>query len=330
MDSSRIRQQSESAYKQWKVQWRDHATQHAKFKQATFEDFENIGVGKACLIVANGYSLEEEIETIKKYQNKVDILCCDKTLGHLLANGITPTYCLVCDANVNYEKYMEPWKDQLKKVTLFVNVCANPKWTHNGNWKDIYFFVNKDIINSHEEFSNLSGCKNLVVAGTNVSNAMVIMLTQSENSLRRNLFGYDKILLIGFDYSWKHGGKYYAFDETGEGKDQYMRHNYVTGPTGKFQYTSGNLAFSMEWLAQYIKVFQLPVVQCSNDSILLLNGSTPLKLEKQIQYGYRQQDKDVVRDMIKELRKIKRRESEITSSIQKIGRDHYMAMNRSL
>lgn len=327
--NNQILEQSKAAYKQWAEQWRRHAAEHSKFKQKSFEEFENIGVGKAVLCVANGYSFEENINVIKEYKSNVDIMACDKTMGHLLDNGIRPTYVMVCDANVDYKKYMEKWEDQLEKTTLFINVCANPEWSKNGNWKNIVFFSNKDVLDSHLEFAQISGCNNFIPAGTNVSNAMIIMLTQSDNEGRNNKFGYDKILLIGYDYSWRHGGKYYAFDEDGGGKAKYMKHSYVVAPNGEFCYTSGNLVFSMDWIKTYVKHFNLPVVQCAPSSLLALGGPAQ-DLAAQMQYRYKVEDGRIVRDRVTELRRLKVREQQLINEINNIGRAHYMQYARSI
>ncbi len=323
MTDEMIIAQSKAAYGQWCKQWREHAKIHADIPKHSFSDFEAIGVGKAILCVANGYSFEENIETIKKYQHNVDILCCDKTLGHLLDHGITPTYCMVCDANVDFEKYLAKWKDKLSNTILFINACGNPEWTKKGNWKNIYLFVNKDIINSEKEFCELSGVRNLLPAGTNVSNAMLILLTQSDNEGRKNFFGYDKIILIGFDYSWKFGGKYYAFNEDGDGKSKYMKHTYVVTPGGAFAYTSGNLAFSRDWLAKYVTTFNLPVVQCAKDSILQFGA--PKNLEEQIQYRHKVEDKKIVVSALRDLRFYHNKINELTKTIYQIGKDHWLA-----
>lgn len=328
MNTQRIMDQSKSAYKQWAEQWREHAKAHHGTSSTSFEKFENIGVGKAVLCVANGYTFEEEIEVIKKHQKNVDILACDKTMGHLLDNGIKPTFVMVCDANVDYEKYMEKWKDQLQDTTLFINACANPKWSKNGNWKDIVVFVNKDIIESEKEFCELSGTQNVLPAGTNVSNAMVILLTQSDNTARNNLFGYDKILLIGFDYSWRNGGKYYAFDEDGGGKSSYMRHAFLITPSGEFCYSSGNLIFSMDWLTAYINAFNLPVVQCGKHSLLRTRANG--ELEKQMQYSHRPEDRHEVRSAVEELKKLAARTQQLSNKVNNIGRDHYWSFVRTI
>ena len=72
-------------------------------------------------------------------------------------------------------------------------------------------------------------------------------LIQSLNVMEGLLF--DKIPEdiddTGFDYSWKHDGKYYAFDEDAGGKRYYMRHVYGISGSGKLIYTSNNLNTSI-------------------------------------------------------------------------------------
>lgn len=320
MDKDAILKQSESAYKQWAEQWREHAIHHSQYEQKSILDFENIGVGKACVVVANGYSLEENIETLKANQDNVDILCCDKTLGHLLDNGIIPDYCLVCDANVSAE-YFEPWKDKLKHTVLFMNVCANPEWSIEGNWKDRYWFVNKDIMKNEIEFCNLSKCPNIIPAGTNVSNAMLVFLTQSDDKGYSNYFGYDKYILLGFDYSWTHETGYYAFDYKGGGKRNYMKHIYCMDTKGREVQTSNNLAFSASWLDKYISTFAHKVVNGSDRSIM---STAPYReLEGQLQYKYKTEDRDTVRRSIEVRNQLTKQIGLLDKKLKQINKDHH-------
>lgn len=327
MKEEMIRAQSEAAYKQWAVQWRQHAKENAKHKQNSLIDFYQSGIGKAVLCVANGYSLEENIKTIKANQHKVDIFACDKTLGHLLDNGIKPKFVMMCDANVSFDRYMAKWKNQLQDTTLIANVCGNPEWAKNGNWKDVYFFINKDILQSELEFSQISGCTNFIPAGTNVSNAMVVMLTQCDNGGKCNYFGYDKILLIGYDYSWRQGCKYYAFNEDGDGKHQYMRHLYLKTFDGDFCYTSGNLAFSAQWFETYVRTFNLPVVQCTTKSILTLKTGD---LEQQMNYNYKPEDSTKLKMALNRLQYFKQMFREEELKIKNIEQDHFRSFLASV
>lgn len=317
--------QSRSAYNQWCTQWREHSKKHAQFEQKNLTDFLGIGSGKACLLIANGASFERNINIIKKYQDNVDILVCDKSLGHCLANGIKPTYCIVCDANVNYDKYLEPYKDQVKDTILFANVCANPEWTHKAQWKDVYFFVNEDVLESEKEFMTLSGCPNKIPAATNVSNAMIVFLTQSSNQGQNNFFGYDKYCLIGYDFCFKadpERGSYYAFDYDAQGKRNYMRHVYCVDVSGDHCYTSTNLLFSAKWLKDYLSVFNLPVVNCSRDTIFVARYFG--KLEEQLKYRAKQ-DGAKLNAALKERIEIIKRLKSLDTNIHLISKEHRMA-----
>jgi hypothetical protein len=322
MTRDQIIKHSIQAYNQWKHQWRAHAIEHKSIPTRRFEDFRNHGLGKAALLVANGYSFEENIETIKKYKDNVDVICCDKTLGHLLDNGITPFICITCDANINYEKYLEPWKDKLKDIILFQNVCGNPQWTKQ-QWKSVYLYVNKDVMSYEKEFADLSGHDNFVIAGTNVSNMMVVLLTQADTELRQNLFHYDKMILIGFDYSWKMTGKYYAFDQTGNGKHNFMRHVYGLSLDGNLIFTSNNLSASASWLNTYVSAYKFPVVQCSRDTLrpfgLIRN------LEKNMQYRHKTSDREIVKYKVTRKLEIELELKKLNNDISAIEREHWLS-----
>jgi len=325
MNHNQTIKQSKSAYKQWAVQWRKHAKFHSKFEMKSFEDFRNTGIGKACLLVANGYSFEEELETIKQNKDNVDIICCDKTLGHLLDNGIKPKFCVVCDANVNYERYLKPWENQLQDTILFQNVCGNPEWTTNGNWKDKYFYTLKDVLKNEIEFVKLSGCPNVITAGTNVSNMMVVLLVQCDNTVKQNLFGYDKMLLIGFDYSWRDDGKYYAFDQDGGGKFYYMRHIYGIAISGKFIYTSNNLSSSASWLDLYVKAFNVNSIQCGQHTLRPCGKLG--KLEEQMKYRHKPSDSLEVQTMFIKRQSLEKDLQKIDNRLKAIAKDHWRASN---
>jgi hypothetical protein len=317
------KQQSITAYTQHCDLWRENAKHVSSYKMKSFSDLELVGVGKAVVCVANGYSFEENIELLKKYKDNIDIMACDKTLGHLLENGIKPTYCVVCDARVSYERYMEKWADQLQDTILLTNVCANPKWVDNGNWKDRYFFVNMDVMHYEEEFMQLSGCVNKVTAGTNVSNMMVVLLTQCTNQQRKNVMGYDKIILIGFDYSWRLGGKYYAFDEDGGGKSFYMRHVYGLSPSGAMLYTSNNLNASASWMNDYIKCFKIPVAQCSGEVIADFNAKADF--EACLKYRFRTTDLREIRNKLDKRKELEASLKKIDDRLKDISKSHYYA-----
>lgn len=324
INEEEIRNQSLSCYNQWAELWRVNSKFHGtRFPMYPLSDFQNSGIGKAALCVANGYSFEENIEIIKKYQDNVDIIACDKTIKSLIENGVKVKYCVICDANVSYKKYLEPIKDKLQDTILISNVVAETNWAIHGNWKKIYFFVNQDILKSEKEFSQLSGCNNIIIAATNVSSQMIVLLTQSDNSGVRNFFGYDKYLMIGFDYCWDE--HYYAFDKDGGGKHNYMRNIYLRNLAGDFVYTSTNLMFSARWFDNYLKVFKLPIYQCSNRSII--SGNSEVKdLALEMQYIYRPEDASFVQKLVKIKEDLTKEIQEIDHRLSEVAYDHLKAI----
>ena len=64
MTTDQVIKQSKSAYKQWKDIWRKHSKEASTEKMWPLADFRNVGIGKACVLVANGYSFERDIEIL--------------------------------------------------------------------------------------------------------------------------------------------------------------------------------------------------------------------------------------------------------------------------
>jgi hypothetical protein len=153
-------------------------------------------------------------------------------------------------------------------------------------------------------------------------------MTQSDNKIRKNFFGYDKILLLGFDYAWRQEGNYYAFDKEAGGKYNYMRHMFLRNINNDYCFTSHNLAFSAKWLEQYVNAFKLPVVQCSRESVLPLKNMGVLA--EQMQYSFRTEDQSKVVNMLKVRRALIEKKKEIEAIIGEMSRDHYYAFISSL
>ena len=150
---------------------------------------------------------------------------------------------------------------------------------------------------------------------------MLILLTQCENNGRNNFFGYDKYILIGYDYSWKLKGNYYAFDKTGAGKDKYMAQMFFYADDGEPLYTSGNLFFSKKWIDEYVRTFGLPVVQTAKHSILQF-GSTK-DLAYQMSYQGNKEEAKIIRALEDEENKTKQILQKINYTIKEMESRHF-------
>lgn len=232
----------------------------------------NQGIGKELVIVSMGGSFEKQVETLKKYQHKVDIMAVDKAFVPLMEHGIRPDFVLVADAQVSFSNYCEPFLNKTKDIVLLSNVNANPDW--HSNWKGIKsFYVNKDNIESEKEFSAISGCNDQIHAGSNVSNAALIYAN--------SVLNYDKYILLGFDFCWGIGEKFYSFASGTEklgNKSVALNNMRVLDRKYEMVNCSENLWFSARWLDMYIRT------ECFNKTVNASNGILEVppvvKLEK--------------------------------------------------
>jgi hypothetical protein len=235
--------QSKAAYGQWKDTWDKHAIKNGKLLKklgTSQQDILFIGAGRTLICCATGPSFFDQIEDLKIKNDAIDIACVDKCFGTLLDHDIKPEYVFIADAGIDYEKWCKPWIDKTKDIILFANVTANTEWTHN--WKGpIYFYVNKDNIETEKIYSKLSGCYELIPASSNVGNTVVVFAKQN--------FCYDEYLLMGYDFCWGDDDYYYAFEDNN--KRYWMGHAIATDGEGRLIKTSQNLLFSARWLSDF-------------------------------------------------------------------------------
>lgn len=246
--------------------WIPNAKINAELTRKNANELKNIGLGKVLVLAAMGESLEDHIETIKKYRDKIDLMVCDKAYAVMMEHGIKPDYCMVCDANIPF-RHIEKYIDTTEGTKLIATPYANPEWTKG--WKgERYFYVNKDSIESENIFLPIMGKDSRVIpASTNVSNAMLVFMMGYDEKARINFTAYEKFILTGYDYSWRPEGNYYAFNNP-KPKRYYMKHMTLLDMNKDYVYSSHNLVFSARWLYDYIMYHRPPVINCSGRGIL--------------------------------------------------------------
>ena len=193
--------QSKAAMAQWGPTWESHATKNGElFRKLghTHKELLFKGAGKIIVVVGMGPSLEHQIETLKKYHDNpaVEIMCVDKAMGFLLKHGIKPDYVNIADAGIDYERWCKPYIEQTRDINLICNMTANPEWSHNWRYNqeknNIWFYINRDNIQSEKIYSAISGCNDMIHAGSNVGNSCVIFSA--------SVLAHEEILLLGFDF----------------------------------------------------------------------------------------------------------------------------------
>lgn len=247
MDKNEVMRQSQAAYDQWGNMWRYNSNIARTVPKVPMSMLKNQGTGKQLVVVSMGGSFEKQIEVLKKYQDKVDILAVDKAFVPLMDHGIRPDFVLVADAQCSFPCYCEPYLNKTNDIILLSNVNANPDW--GKNWKGLVsYYVNRDNIQSEIEFSKISGVEDQIHAGSNVSNAALIYAN--------TVLNYDKYILLGFDYCWEVGGKFYSFAQGNEkigNKSVALNNLRVLDRQLNMVNCSDNLWFSARWLDMFIQ-----------------------------------------------------------------------------
>jgi hypothetical protein len=263
MQREEVLLQSQRAYDQWKSLWQyNSSTVKNSPNKVPMSALRNQGLGKQLVIVSMGGSFEKQVDVLKKYQHLVDIMAVDKAFVPLMERGIRPDFVLIADAQTSFPCYLEPFLKESKDIILLSNVNAQPDW--HMNWKGIKtFYVNKDNIESEKEFSAISGIQDQIHAGSNVSNAALIYAN--------SVLNYDKYVLLGFDFCWDVGGKFYSFSKGTEklgNKSVALNNMRVLDRKYDMVNCSENLWFSARWLDMYIRTECFSKVVNASDGIL--------------------------------------------------------------
>jgi hypothetical protein len=256
--------------------WIPNAKKNVQLKHHNAEELVSCGIGKALVLVGMGSSLEDQVESIKKYRDRCDVCVCDKGFGPLLEHGVKADYVFLCDANIPYT-YIEKYIDKTDGVKLIATPYANPEWT--TKWKgERYFFVMRDSIESERHFFPIFGKVRGVPAGSNVSNGMLSFFAGCDEFNDKNWSGYERYFLIGYDYSWPVQGNYYAWSNP-KPKRHYMCHRTILDMNMNSSFTSENLYFSAKWMVSYLSKFNIPVVNCCERGLLMINAQSNLEKE---------------------------------------------------
>jgi len=281
LSTEAIRNQSKAVFRQFRDLWIENAKENSRIEgRRNSAELEHMGIGKCAVLVAMGSSLENSVEEIKKYRDRIDVICCDKAFMPLLDHGIKADLVIVADAGIPFEYMEKSWRETTG-VKLVSTPYANPVWTKM--WRGPkYFYINQDAIETESIFSVIMGKDTRIIpAGSNVSNAMISFLTDCGGQKNSNWGGYERYYLTGYDYSWQSKGNYYAWNDP-KPKRFYMTHRTMLGFNGDVIHTSENLLFSAKWLISYITTFDLPIINCSEQGLLdiPLKGNLERELNK--------------------------------------------------
>lgn len=285
LNQKEILDQSKQVFAQFGEKWKQNCLFNSKLPQRPAAALQNAGIAKTLVMCAMGESLEQQVEVIKKYRDRFDVITNDKCFGLLLEHGVKADFVMLCDASIPF-RHIGAYIHDTKGVGLISTVYGNIEWTEL--WRgERFFYVNRDSIYSERIFRQMwadaghGSDIRTIPAGSNVSNAMLAFMLGCDNGASINWGGYDRYLLVGYDFSWRPDGHYYAWSDP-RPKRFYMNHRTLIDAFGNIVFTSENLLFSAKWLQSYLEFFQAPVFNCSGRGLLTFKNQPLEKMLERI------------------------------------------------
>ena len=257
LSKDHIQTQSLLAFNAWKTLWIKNCKANKEKIKTSHKDFLGRFKGKRAFLFAYGPSFKANIEEFKaKYQSQPDIIvgCVDKAFRPLVALGVIPDYVLVADGSVDAGEWLSGISvETLKKTILIANVYCSPAWPemwckHNLE-HSILWYLNKDNIEctknnkcgTAEYFAPICGYNEIIEAGSNVGNSLVIFANK--------IFGSKELFLYAYDYCWRHG-EYYGVEAH---QKRYLTPSFrVVDNCKELAFSTMNMEFSAKWLDSYI------------------------------------------------------------------------------
>lgn len=159
-------------------------------------------------LIGSGPSLDEQLESLKRYGTKYLIIASNSNYSNLVANGIYPDIVLATDSSEEVAEQL--WfimEHNRKKTRLITTVTVDPQ-TIEAFYPNVYFFKSffqdgeggvrtpynhfiNNLFDNIDDFLTQAGC---------VTNQALILI----DSLKRNkrLEGTEQIVCLGCDYSY--------------------------------------------------------------------------------------------------------------------------------
>lgn len=178
--------------------WFSNFIKNLSLMNQSFSYTDRVDSNKTALIVAAGPSIDQELIKIKENRSLYIIFSTDTALGALKGYGITPDYFITIDPQ--YYSSLHAYSSLSPKTTVIVDCCANPTLISLAyrTGCQILFTVGGHPLGEYAaSFSPLpymdTSSGTVTVAAKHVAYSL----------------GYEKIKVIGADFSYL-GGKSYA------------------------------------------------------------------------------------------------------------------------
>ena len=224
--------------------------------------FTKDAIKRPFVIVGAGPSLDENIEVLKKYQDRAIILCCERAIGTLKAHNIKPDYLLTVENVLGMWFHFKPHCDFLKDVPLISPFLVSHVVARNYPGDKVFVKIDK-IDNWMDPLADLTAVEvgNCVGQfGFNVAAAL----------------NPSKIILIGSDLAYKGGSSH-----TSHTNQQSALTNGITvkGFYDDEVETSRTFLYYIEGFQSMINKCPAPVINATEGGAFI-KGAKHISLEK--------------------------------------------------
>ncbi len=164
-------------------------------KETPVNKFENIYEGKTAIIVSAGPTLGENIQTLKKYQDKAVIFTVGTALKTLIENDIQPDFLCMIE---NFDCTKQVKDVDLSNINLIVEPYTN-KNIHSLKVKNVLLHLSSNMPSS-QYFADIA---NLSTDGYLAQGTVSYMALNTAVKM-----GFSKIILVGQDLAYVDGQCY--------------------------------------------------------------------------------------------------------------------------
>ena len=163
--------------------------------EVPINEYKDVFKGETAVVVSAGPTLDRNIETIKKYRNNIILITVGPAIKALSANGITPDFLCIIEAN---DCSKQIYGVDLKDVNFVTEPFSNPIYRTKG-FKNVYSHISSNLpVNSF--WCDISGVDSSPYESKGTVSYTALNVAR--------ILGCSKIVLVGQDLAYVEGQCY--------------------------------------------------------------------------------------------------------------------------
>ena len=215
-----------------------------KMKLPECEEVSHIFDGKILVLVGGGPSVDNEMESIKKYRSRISLVLVGTVARKFIEAGIRPDAIVISDPQEHMKRQIQGLDTQGIPLLLLCTASAEIVPYYEG---DVYI-VYQQGYEKAERLAHREGYRCFQTGGSVSTLALDMGISM----------GAEKVILVGMDMAYT-GLRSHAGGIGREIKDD-TELRRVIGTDGNYVYTSKNLDIYRKWIERRIAGLKYPVI----------------------------------------------------------------------